>query len=52
MPGAVAIGPLPRPRDRLTASGRRRADIAKKENLYWGARRWRANGQNKFPKSV
>ena len=30
-PGAVAIDPLARRRDRLTAIGRRRSDIAKKE---------------------
>ena len=30
-------------RDRLTAIGRRRSDVAKTE-LYWGARRWRASG--------
>ena len=29
-------------RDRLTAIGRRRSDIAKKKKSYWGARRWRA----------
>ena len=29
-------------RDRLTAIGRRRSDVAKTE-LYWGARRWRAH---------
>jgi len=33
-------------RDRLTAIGRRRSNIAKKKKSYWGARRWRANGQN------
>jgi hypothetical protein len=31
-------------RDRLTAIGR--SNIAKKKKSYWGARRWRANGQN------
>ena len=71
MPGAVAIDPLARQRDRagafllkrkwpdrrlmrvalswrrdrLTAIGRRRSNIAKKKKSYWGARRWRANGQ-------
>ena len=34
-------------RDRLTAIGRRRSDVAKTE-LYWGARRWRANRQKIF----
>src|SRR6516164_13702 len=77
MPGAVAIDPLARQRDRavafllkrkwpdrrlmrvalssrrdrLTAIGRRRSNIAKKEKSYWGARRKGANGKNKFPKS-
>jgi hypothetical protein len=32
-------------RDRLTAIGRRRSDLAKTE-LYWGARRWRQSTKN------
>jgi hypothetical protein len=44
-PGDVAIDPLARRRDRLTAIGRRRGIIAKKKSAKKNRmRRWRAGG--------
>src|SRR5262249_61537457 len=52
-PGAVAIDPLARRRDRLTAIGRRRSDIAKKKSAkkksYSAGGAGAPTDKNKFP---